>query len=106
MNCQRCRTPLKLDSSLQDLNSAAFDLLVGQSISIFKSSIAELIQALLASLSTTVPLRPAYLSPRSGEISTAKSPRMPRHLFSNGSFPKPDMVLGPSPQWLLQQKLG
>ena len=30
MNCQKCRTPLKLDSSLQDLNAAAFDLLVGQ----------------------------------------------------------------------------
>ena len=29
MNCQKCRTPLKLDSSLQDLNPAAFDLLVG-----------------------------------------------------------------------------
>ena len=28
MNCQRCRTPLKLDSSLEDLNPAAFDLLV------------------------------------------------------------------------------
>ncbi|KAL8742539.1 MAG: hypothetical protein Q9190_004992 [Brigantiaea leucoxantha] len=31
MNCQKCRTPLKLDNSLQDLNSAAFDLLVGSS---------------------------------------------------------------------------
>ena len=29
MNCQKCRTPLKLDISLQDLNPAAFDLLVG-----------------------------------------------------------------------------
>ena len=29
MNCQKCRTPLKLDSSLQDLNPAAFDLLIG-----------------------------------------------------------------------------
>ena len=29
MNCQKCRTPLKLDSSLQVLNPAAFDLLVG-----------------------------------------------------------------------------
>lgn len=28
MNCQKCRQPLKLDSSLQDLNPAAFDLLV------------------------------------------------------------------------------
>ncbi|KAK4692944.1 beclin, partial [Lecanoromycetidae sp. Uapishka_2] len=27
MNCQKCRTSLKLDSSLQDLNPAAFDLL-------------------------------------------------------------------------------
>ena len=29
MFCQKCRTPLKLDSSLEDLNPAAFDLLVG-----------------------------------------------------------------------------
>lgn len=29
MYCQKCRTPLKLDSSLQDLNPAAYDLLVG-----------------------------------------------------------------------------
>jgi beclin len=31
MYCQKCRTPLKLDSSLEDLNPAAFDLLVGTS---------------------------------------------------------------------------
>lgn len=106
MNCQRCRTPLKLDSSLQDLNSAAFDLLVGQSISVSRSSIANVVQVLLASLLTTAFLRPAYLSPRSAEISTARYPRMPRHPFSNGSFPKPDMVSGLNLQWLLQQKLG
>ncbi|KAM0160742.1 hypothetical protein ACHAQE_001261 [Botrytis cinerea] len=29
MYCQKCRTSLKLDSSLEDLNPAAFDLLVG-----------------------------------------------------------------------------
>ncbi|KAL8842523.1 MAG: hypothetical protein Q9170_000477 [Blastenia crenularia] len=29
MNCQKCRAPLKLDSSLQDFNSPAFDLLTG-----------------------------------------------------------------------------
>lgn len=29
MYCQKCRTPLKLDSSLEDLNPAAFDLLIG-----------------------------------------------------------------------------
>lgn len=29
MYCQKCRTPLKADSSLNDLNPAAFDLLVG-----------------------------------------------------------------------------
>ncbi|PBP23024.1 autophagy protein Apg6 [Diplocarpon rosae] len=33
MHCQKCRTPLKLDSSLEDLNPAAFDLLVGASSS-------------------------------------------------------------------------
>lgn len=31
MYCQKCRTPLKLDSSLEDLNPAAFDLLIGAS---------------------------------------------------------------------------
>jgi len=30
MFCQKCRTPLKLDGSLEDLNPAAYDLLVGQ----------------------------------------------------------------------------
>ncbi len=29
MYCQKCRTPLKLDKSLEDLNPAAFDLLIG-----------------------------------------------------------------------------
>lgn len=29
MYCQKCRAPLKLDSSLEDLNPAAYDLLVG-----------------------------------------------------------------------------
>lgn len=29
MYCQKCRAPLKLDNSLEDLNPAAFDLLVG-----------------------------------------------------------------------------
>ncbi|ODH27353.1 hypothetical protein ACO22_04214 [Paracoccidioides brasiliensis] len=29
MYCQECRTPLKLDGSLEDLNPAAFDLLIG-----------------------------------------------------------------------------
>lgn len=32
MSCQKCRTPLKLDASLQDLNSAAYDILVGRSV--------------------------------------------------------------------------
>lgn len=30
MHCQKCRTPLKLDNSLEDLNPAAYDLLVGK----------------------------------------------------------------------------
>jgi beclin 1 len=29
MYCQKCRAPLKLDSSLEHLNPAAFDLLIG-----------------------------------------------------------------------------
>ncbi|KAG4414309.1 Vacuolar protein-sorting-associated protein 30 [Cadophora malorum] len=37
MYCQKCRTPLKLDSSLEDLNPAAFDLLVGASSQQLKS---------------------------------------------------------------------
>lgn len=32
MYCQKCRTPLKLDGSLEDLNPAAYDLLVGKSL--------------------------------------------------------------------------
>ncbi|KAK2758700.1 autophagy protein 6 [Arachnomyces sp. PD_36] len=31
MYCQKCRAPLKLDSSVEELNPAAFDLLVGSS---------------------------------------------------------------------------
>ncbi|KAI4150461.1 MAG: hypothetical protein LQ340_004053 [Diploschistes diacapsis] len=31
MNCQKCRVPLRLDHSLDSLNPAAFDLLVGRS---------------------------------------------------------------------------
>lgn len=31
MYCQKCRTPLKADGSLEDLNPAAFDLLLGES---------------------------------------------------------------------------
>lgn len=30
MHCQKCRTPLRLDGSLEDLNPAAYDLLVGK----------------------------------------------------------------------------
>jgi beclin 1 len=30
MYCQKCRTPLRLDSSLEGLNPAAYDLLVGK----------------------------------------------------------------------------
>lgn len=32
MYCQKCRTPLRVDASLDDLNPAAFDLLVGEPI--------------------------------------------------------------------------
>ena len=42
MNCQKCRTPLKLDSSLQDLNPAAFDLLVGTSLPLSSKTVANL----------------------------------------------------------------
>jgi beclin 1 len=34
MYCQKCRTPLKLDGSLEDLNPAAFKLLVGRRVMI------------------------------------------------------------------------
>jgi len=33
--CQKCRLPLKLDSSLQNLNPAAYDLLVGSYFTTF-----------------------------------------------------------------------
>ena len=29
MTCQKCRAPLKLDQSLESLNPASFDLLIG-----------------------------------------------------------------------------
>ena len=32
MYCQKCRVPLKIDSTLDDLNPAAFDLLVGSAV--------------------------------------------------------------------------
>lgn len=32
MYCQKCRTPLRVDASLDDLNPAAFDLLVGSAV--------------------------------------------------------------------------
>lgn len=34
MQCQNCKTPLKLDGSLESLNPAAFDLLVGKFLSL------------------------------------------------------------------------
>lgn len=34
MYCQKCRAPLKVDSSLEDLSPAAFDLLTRLSLSI------------------------------------------------------------------------
>jgi beclin 1 len=37
MYCQKCRTPLKLDKSLEELNPAAFDLLVGMLTSSLES---------------------------------------------------------------------
>jgi hypothetical protein len=39
MYCQKCRTPLKLDGSLESLNPAAFDLLVGEFLSLGDSSV-------------------------------------------------------------------
>ena len=50
MNCQKCRTPLKLDGSLADLNPAAFDLLVG------KSSLYGLVVSLFSLISPSLNL--------------------------------------------------
>ena len=38
MYCQKCRTLLRLDGSLQDLNPSAFKLLVGKVISKFMAN--------------------------------------------------------------------
>ena len=37
--CQKCRLPLKLDGSLQNLNPAAYDLLVGSYILVISVSL-------------------------------------------------------------------
>ena len=39
MYCQKCRSPLKLDQSLEDLNPAAFDLLVGMYSALILSNV-------------------------------------------------------------------
>ncbi|MCJ1320253.1 autophagy protein 6 [Xylographa vitiligo] len=57
MNCQRCRTPLRLDPSLQDLNPAAFDLLVGSSTQPLPK--------------TSIPSRPLYPSERNEKLQKA-----------------------------------
>ena len=45
MTCQKCRAPLKLDQSLENLNAAAFDLLIGMYALHPKLTFAQLCQA-------------------------------------------------------------
>lgn len=49
MYCQKCRTPLRLDDSLENLNPAAFDLLIGMRRNIYCTPMILTLQGLLAS---------------------------------------------------------
>lgn len=65
MHCQKCRNPLKLDSSLEDLNPAAFDLIVGLSDLPIRSTIFGLTKYDIGASSPQQPKsipasRPAY----------------------------------------------
>ena len=106
MNCQKCRTPLQLDNSLQDLNPAAFDLLVGQSFPLYTLLRLKSVQALLATRMIPIPNQLAWPSLKTGKTSTTKYPRMPRRPCSSESFLRLDQRLGFNQQRLLQRKRG
>ncbi|KAL2056138.1 hypothetical protein ABVK25_003781 [Lepraria finkii] len=89
MNCQKCRTPLKLDSSLQDLNPAAFDLL-----------------APLAIQSTRSPPPREFRILKSAKISTTRYLKMLPLQSLSGLSPLPVQGSGLKLQRLHRQRQG
>ena len=83
MNCQKCRTPLKLDSSLQELNPAAFDLLVGLSIPLDPRIRPKSFKPPRDSTSTTPQNRLDYPILKTERKSTIAHPKMPPLLHTS-----------------------
>ena len=85
MYCQKCRTPLKLDDSLDNLNPAAFDLLIGMRRTTPKVPMRLITQAQRASHFRMADL---HSSPTraSGKPSTTKRLRCTTHQCSSGLF--------------------
>lgn len=73
MYCQKCRTPLKLDDSLENLNPAAFDLLIGMRRNIHCTPMLLTLQGLLAS-HYPEELPRSSIIPESEKLSTIKRP--------------------------------
>ena len=85
MYCQKCRTPLKLDSSLEDLNPAAFDLLlVSLSVHHPINSSSNSIRCFLTAATKNIPAsRPAYPQERKqlyDRVSQCRSPTFKRNI--------------------------
>lgn len=88
MNCQNCRTPLKLDNSLQDLNPAAYDLLVGMwdwREAAVKLLLMEWQARRAIRMARIPPPRESHIRERD-KISTIVSLKMPLLLFSRGPY--------------------
>ena len=93
MYCQKCRTPLRLDGSLEDLNPAAFDLLVGiQALFESSSSNTKELQVLRESpfpKSLITPHLNAHPTLKTARNSTIESPPMlPRQCTRDRSLPQ------------------
>ena len=86
MYCQKCRTPLKLDGSIESLNPAAFDLLSSSSISPnlpFSTNSFETLQA--SRYQIELP-RDRRIRPNTASTTT-DLPNMLCHRFTGGLFP-------------------
>ncbi|KAL8338667.1 hypothetical protein RB601_006259 [Gaeumannomyces tritici] len=84
MNCQKCRTPLKLDGSLQDLNPAAYDLLVTTSSQQAHTKLPES----LSSPSASSPRAQSRLAAYKEAAQNAGPPTFKR--YSGGLAPRAD----------------
>ncbi|KAL4802983.1 autophagy protein Apg6-domain-containing protein [Aspergillus unguis] len=94
MHCQKCRTPLKLDGSLEALNPSAFDLLIGKTVpdpSTGSSRLSypqerrDLYDQVSKNASSPV-YRRSIPAPRQAGGSVAAPPRMGRKESGNMSF--------------------